>query len=431
MSPTGNRTRTKRTTSRKAAGRKTAGAKSASRRTAGTKTASRKTAGTKTASRKTAGRKSGAAKPRASIPARRPARKPGAATPRQAAPVRGRSAARPKAAAARGRASVLPEAAPSDKLGPAQLRPIDVLLYHGTGLISNAIRFFDGTDVSHSSLFLGETPPAVGEAIARGLIEQPLAVSVGDSAWVRVRRLKVRPADVSPVLGRARYYLAQRERYAYEQILLLAFLCLIRKPKVTPIFKRLVIAVLEKASQALLKLTAGRKQPMICSEFVYRCYEEATPGTLDPFGLSIRREATPEGIRTPGARHRADQVHPESVLATVMGRRSESGRTVVRTEGAKAESPGPLIQRYLRQVREPSPEAAPLAATVDSDLEGAVSRFAAQWQLAAGATPRTASAEGLGAAAALANLYGTAADFVTPGDLLKTETLMTLGTLSK
>jgi hypothetical protein len=313
----------------------------------------------------------------------------------------------------------LPEAASSGKLDPQQLLTIDVLLYHGTGLISNAIRFFDGTDVSHASLFLGETPPAVGEALARGLTERSLAVSVGDSAWVMARRLKARPSDVSPVLDRAKYYLAEKERYGYEQVLLLAFLCLIRKPKITPIFKRLVIAVLEKASQLLLRLTAGGKQPMICSEFVYRCYEEATPGALDPFGLTIRRAVMPEGSRVPEVR--IDRVHPDSILAAVMGQRSAGGRAVVRTEGARTDSPTSLIPRYLRQVREPSLESAPPATVVNPDLEGAVSRFAARWQAAAGRTARTASAEGFAGGSALANLYATAAEFVTPGDLLKTE----------
>jgi len=222
-------------------------------------------------------------------------------SPSDKRPRTGKTASRKTGARKAGAVSVQPEAAPSGKLGTARLLSADVLLYHGTGLISDAIRFFDGTDVSHSSLLLNNAPLLVGEAIARGLIEQPLSGSVSDSAWVMARRLKVRPADVSPVLDRAAFYVAQKERYAYEQILLLAFLCLIRKPKITPIFKRLVIAVLERASKLLLKLTAGGKQPMICSEFVYRCYEEAIPGVLDPFGLSIRRVATPEGIRAGSA----------------------------------------------------------------------------------------------------------------------------------
>jgi len=343
-----------------------------------------------------------------------------------------RAAASPKPTLAGGRLSVQAEAVAARAFSSAWLVPIDILLYRGKGLISAAIRFFDGTEVSHASLFLGGAPPAVDEALAKGLVQRSLTASVNDNnAWVMARRLKVRPADVQPVLAKASFYLDQHERYAYEKILLLAFLCLIRKPKITPIWKQLIIAVLENASELLLKLTAGGKQPMICSEFVYRCYE-ALPGTLDPFGLSLRRAATPEGIRTPGGRHQADPVHPESVLAAVMESHERGGRAIVRAETAHAPADlRPLIQRYQREVKEPRAEAAPTADAVDSDVAAAVSSFAAHWQLATAGKERTVSPESLDLSAALASLYHTPASFVTPGDLLRNVgSLMTLGTLS-
>jgi len=339
------------------------------------------------------------------------------------------SAPKAKKRAAAAHAVVRPEAAPAESITAAMLLPAEVLLYRGTGWLSKAIRFFDGTDVSHSSLFLAGTTPSVAEAVSQGLIERPLATSVADSEWVLARRLKTRPADVAPVLARARSYVSQGNRYGYEQILLLAFLCLIRKPKITPVFKLLLTSVLEKASSLLLKLTAKGKQPMICSEFVFRSYDEALPDALDLFSLSIRREVTPEGIRQPAARVKVDRVHPESVLAAVM-EQHRPRRRAVSEEAAVPVNPTPLIQRYLREVKEPGTEAVAPVAVADAEVTAAVTRFAAAWQKAKEAGAGQVSPESADPGRALTHLYRTAADFVTPGDLLKTESLMTLGKLS-
>ena len=62
-------------------------------------------------------------------------------------------------------------------------------------------------------------------------------------------------------------------------------------------------------------------------------------------------------------------------------------------------------------------------------MRAAVSTFAARWQQARTAEAKAVVPEGLGIGAALAGFYPTAADFVTPGDLLRNESLMTRGIL--
>jgi hypothetical protein len=355
--------------------------------------------------------------PRATT-AKKPSRPAGKAVPK--AKTAGKSTA----------ATVLPESASAETIAPTSLLAVDILLYHGTGWLSKAIQFFDGTDISHSSLLLAGTPASVAEAIGKGLIKRPLSESVSDSAWVMARRLKTRPADVMPVLAKADSYLSQGERYGYEQILLLAFLSLIRKPKITPIFKRLLTALLEKASALLLKLAAGGKQPMICSEFVFRCYDEALPEALDMFSLSLQREVTTEALQQPARRVRMDRVHPESVLAAVVQSRQPRRRATVQPESAAPSNLTPLIQRYLREVKEPSVEAMPMTSVADAEVRAAVSRFAASWRGATSMGTQKVTPEAAGSDSALTSLYKTAADFVTPGDLLQSESLMTLGRLS-
>ena len=98
------------------------------------------------------------------------------------------------------------------------LQPGDVLLHKGTAFISRAIQFFDGTDMSHASLYLGNQQ--VGEAIAEGLVQRDLTTSLHGNEWVKAFRLKDTPADMAPVLQTAEEYLEQGNRYGYEQLLL-------------------------------------------------------------------------------------------------------------------------------------------------------------------------------------------------------------------
>ena len=85
----------------------------------------------------------------------------------------------------------------------------------------------------------------VGEAIASGLERQTIRNSVAGAVWVQAYRLKDQPADMSPVLDKANEYLDQGPRYGYEQLLLLAFLGMTRKLKITPSLNVLIRRVLE------------------------------------------------------------------------------------------------------------------------------------------------------------------------------------------
>jgi hypothetical protein len=124
------------------------------------------------------------------------------------------------------------------------LVPMDILLYRGQSFVAKAIQFFDGTEVSHASIYLGGR--AVGEAVGEGVVRNDLATSIAGSQWVAARRLKATPLpDAGPVLQRADTYLQGSVPYAYHQLLLLAFLCISRKVKVTPIFDTLVRKVLD------------------------------------------------------------------------------------------------------------------------------------------------------------------------------------------
>ena len=324
----------------------------------------------------------------------------------------------------------------------------DVLLYKGTSFISRAIQFFDGTDFSHAALYLGNG--SVGEAVATGLERRPY-VEGAAGIWVQAHRLKDSVPTMDPVMSVATAYLDQGNRYGYEQLLLLAFLCLTRKLKFTPSLRQLVRVVLDSAAAALTRLFSEHRQPMICSEFVYRVYDEALPGPDDVYSLWVNRlvapgaaplrafSAEPAGM-PPLAPARGQGIHPQSLLALLSSSSGSAwlGAPAVPAFAAEAEIESSvaelesLVETYLEEVRT-GPPAAPRALAASEptleDLRAAAAAFAASFY--ASTHPEESQLRALSAPemTALANAYlaQTAADFVTPGDLYTTQSLYLLG----
>ena len=171
------------------------------------------------------------------------------------------------------------------QISEKHLKPGDVLLYNGQGWISWAIKHFDSSPVSHASIYLGDGK--VGEALSQGVISNSLAQSINNTEWVKVFRHKVSidGDDMKPVLAQAENFIAQKGRYAYEQILLLGFICATRKI-VGNESGPLVRAVIEAATRINHLLSDSNKEPMICSELVYRCYNDfAKPNR---YSISLR-----------------------------------------------------------------------------------------------------------------------------------------------
>lgn len=341
----------------------------------------------------------------------------------------------------------------SDRIKVEELAQADVLLYHGTSFISRAIQFFDGTDFSHAALYVGSGQ--VGEAVATGLVQRNFAAGVPGNEWVRVYRHKNVPLDMSPVLGKAAYYLEQGNRYGYEQLLLLAFLCLTRKLRVTPSLRWLLRNVLDAAASVLTRLASQQKEPMICSEFVYRSYDEALPGIDDPFSLRISELLPAVVLGTPGQgestlRAIAPQalpgqgIHSQSLLAFMSA--SSSGVWVQRPPQARepvsperaSEAQSQLeeaIEVYLGEARGEPAQAMQRAlgreaeVTVE-ELRAAIERFGISLYRTSHpeADREIAQVRAFGGRSpADRYLLQAAADFVTPGDLFKSQSLFLVG----
>jgi hypothetical protein len=343
----------------------------------------------------------------------------------------------------------------SETIRVQDLQPGDVLLYHGTGFISQAIQFFDGTEMCHAALYMGKHE--VGEAVAQGLVREDISLGMqGEGTWVLANRLKEVPVDMQPVLDKGQWYIDQGNRYAFEQLLLLAFLCTTRKLKVTPIVRRLIRSVLDAATSILTRLADAGRQPMICSEFVYRAYDEALPELDDVYSLRINEFVPADAMGAPagaaGARAipalRGQGIHPQSLLALLASNSSEvwirSTAAPRRRAMREVAPPGvpaveELVQQYLQEVKaEPATiralgRARAADVTVE-ELRAAVDAFAVS--LYKTSQPEPVAERAVERMAVLGSrspaykyLFRTVADFVTPGDLLKTQSLYRLGRL--
>lgn len=314
----------------------------------------------------------------------------------------------------------------------AQLIPGDVLLYRSKGLIGDAIRFIDRSEVSHAGLFLGrygEQGRTVGEAIREGVIRRELLKSIEHVDWVESRRLKEAPSSLDPVLERAAHYLKRGERYAFEQVLLLAFLCITRNLADSSVLGRLIRETLDAAAAFLLQLFNTGREPMICSEFVLRCYREALPGSVDlpvraPGALRFGERGVPIG--------KNGGIHRGSALALLLerhGRELPEGG-VGMAERSPAARPLDLaaveeaIDAYFKDLQRQAPKAARIDLT-SPDLLPSFERFASSLH----GTRHGQEKNEMPRAVVLGDLFDMAADFVTPGDLQRSKSLAFCGKL--
>lgn len=166
----------------------------------------------------------------------------------------------------------------------SDVRPADVLLFRGNSWLSWAIRTFDGSDVSHAAIALGDG--MLAEAAGDGLRTRDIPVPERGE-YILVHRLTGEQTELGPVLEKARAYVDNGNEYAYQQLVLLAFLALTRRVPLRGLARRLMRTALDHAATAVMTLLPTGATWMICSEFVYRCYDEAAPAPPDPYALAI------------------------------------------------------------------------------------------------------------------------------------------------
>ena len=212
---------------------------------------------------------------------------------------------------------------------------------------------------------------------------------------------------------------------------------------------------MRKAVGWLDDLHGEGKEPMICSEFVFRTYDEALPEPDDPYSLEILSQTAGEPRRWFSRfrrrrrlfggepRPEAPSLHPDSLLAKSLA----PGDTPVELPAMASKVAGSvldpeedldaLIEQYIAEVEGVATTGLPeVAAGPEVSMDDL---FASARWLTAGlveATVRKAGIEdelygvpeGL-AEAAPRTFDDVVADFVTPGDLLKSPSLEMVDTI--
>jgi hypothetical protein len=339
-------------------------------------------------------------------------------------------------------------------LSVSDIEPGDVLLFHGHGFTSWAIRKLDGTRVNHAAIALAGG--MLGEAAGSGLRQFDIAKAVTGSDFTVVRRLP--DQDLAPVLGKANTYLGGSVPYAYQQIVLLALLATTRKIPLPHFARRLLRSVLDHAAAALNDMVDSGSRTMICSEYVYRCYDEASDAVPDVFALDILGRGGPlsfgEATVPPGG-------EDASFLQWALAQPAESFESArspafgvpaapaAAVDPAQAEEElAPLIAEYAMRVDPGDPEVlamAPVAFSApteseqpeptDEEVLSSMASFSIALERHQEEQPEEVpEAFGVGdrvVGGALKGLIHVTADpnFVTPGDLLNTPSLKDIGEL--
>lgn len=314
------------------------------------------------------------------------------------------------------------------------------------------IRWIDDSDVSHAGLYLGNEE--VGEALIvgnSGVNVNPLVESVSGCEWVAVRRLPALNVAFDPVVSVGRRYLDQGNKYAFNQIFVLAIVCLIRKvDSGNPLVRRIAKRAMQEASEFLRRSQAEGKEPMICSEFVFRCYDEADDTDDDPYSLEILSQTVGAAIRRFSVRRRLRRsrlpdellppnVHPQSLLAKLSSEPYKMAAQVGRLRASRAVDDPQSLEELIEEFKGEDRQLygalkTPMKSVSDEELAESAVQFAADLEdsLFAGSTGMSEKYQSLPvkAEAAIDTLTIVVADFVTPGDLFNSPSLSTIGRLT-
>ena len=160
---------------------------------------------------------------------------------------------------------------------PNTLQQGDVLLYHGNHHLSKIIRFLDQSNYNHCAIY--DKDNYVYEAVYGGVVRRTLEESVKDSqaTKVNVLRLNTAPRDMEKVLDKIKCF-SKTTKYSVSQLLLLAFFLLMQK-----MFSNTLLCFLwgvfgVVCMDVLERLFDKKDKGFMCSELVYRCFNECGCG---------------------------------------------------------------------------------------------------------------------------------------------------------
>lgn len=155
-----------------------------------------------------------------------------------------------------------------------ELQMCDILLYNSTGLFSNIIKFFGRSEYSHAGLYLGEGQ--VMEVLTKGILRQSIQDSFGnDTKYIGVYRHKnITDKNREQILKNADIWFSRFKNYSGWQISYITLLYLTRfSANINSYTRKLIYKLLNTARKNMDEDPKKFKEAMICSEFVYRVFD--------------------------------------------------------------------------------------------------------------------------------------------------------------
>lgn len=165
------------------------------------------------------------------------------------------------------------------------LRIGDIMVFEGEkgDLTSELIMLLTKSPASHGALYLKEN--TLVDAGLSGIGAHPIGTEKRNEKdelrIIHIRRLKnVNEVDITPVIDAANNYISQNLPYPMSDLIMLGLILIYKDVSHVSLKQKLVIALLKKimlkVEAYLDKVKFDGKHPMVCSDFVYQCYLDAT-----------------------------------------------------------------------------------------------------------------------------------------------------------
>ncbi|HQB65722.1 MAG TPA: hypothetical protein PK616_07515, partial [Fibrobacteraceae bacterium] len=173
-------------------------------------------------------------------------------------------------------------------LNVSKLKAGDIMTFEGErnedgklDPLSHLIMILTDSEVSHAGLFIQEDPPAMADAALSGLHAHLVADKGTPLRPVHICRVKkTDDTNISPVINAAKKYIEQNLVYPLPDLILLGMILIYKNISHVSLKQKVVIGLLKLVTAKIKSILEDKKyegkHPMICSEFVYQCYLDAS-----------------------------------------------------------------------------------------------------------------------------------------------------------
>ncbi len=173
-------------------------------------------------------------------------------------------------------------------LNVSKLKAGDIMTFEGErnedgklDPLSHLIMILTDSEVSHAGLFIQEDPPAMADAALSGLHAHLVADKGDPLRPVHICRLKMADQlDLTPVIEAAEKYLKDDLVYPMPDLILLGMILVYKNVSHVSLKQKVIIGLLKIITAKIKSILEDKKyegkHPMICSEFVYQCYLDAS-----------------------------------------------------------------------------------------------------------------------------------------------------------